>query len=256
MAQKNYTLIKGRNLSKRGLYFVVGLLTLSIVYGAYNWLKGPRLERPKTAAHYSSNYSDLYKGTITLKDGSKAFLVPVKKSQEHFRHLHSIHQEPSCAAMMTGGKPWPEKSSRNNQLLYALSWELFHDLKKVGATSTKPLTLGFLLFDERGILLGDVGIQTQEEHADEIFFNTLPTARRKGVAFESGKYLIKFYEKHFGKKPMGANILPHNKPSQNLMKKLGFKALKKADGTPEVKVSHGRDFALWERPVSHKFKDA
>ena len=125
----------------------------------------------------------------------------------------------------------------------------------MGNLSTKPLTLGFLLFDENGILLGDVGIQTEKESADEIFFNTLPSARRKGVAFESGKYLIKFYEKHFGKKPMGANILSHNTPSQNLMKKLGFKPLKNANGTPKVKTSHGRDFELWERPVSHTFEE-
>lgn len=225
---------------------VIAALAL-VAFGIHHWNKPPTLERSKSTA--SASYFETYRGEITLKDGSKAYLVPVTNSQDHFKYLRTIHKDPSCAANMTDGKPWPDKATKGNQTFYAFSWQLFHDLQRSGQTSTKAITLAFLIFDEAGHLLGDVGIQREKDRLDELFFNTLPAARRKGVAYAAGKYCIALYEKYMGKNPLGANILPANKPSQMLMRKLGFKPLFDAKGKRAVTYTHGRLYELWKRPV-------
>jgi RimJ/RimL family protein N-acetyltransferase len=251
MTQK-YTLILGGKKPSRFMYALALLGFLLAGYGLYHWASGPKIE--KSTAPLSQGYKAAYKVSLPLKDGSMITMVPITNSKKDFNDLYTIYTEPSCAAMMTSGKPWSEKSTRNNQMLYAFSWDLFHDLQRTNSPSKDPLTLGFLIFDENGILIGDAGLQTEKEkgRADEVFFNVMPDARRKGIGYETGKHLIQFYEKHFGKKPMGANILPDNIPSQNLMKKLGFKKLFNKDGTVKTSLSGGRTYELWERAPESK----
>ena len=253
MTQK-FSMVKGTGRTQKikilGVALIVGLLG----FGIYQWMTPGTLAKPKSAL--SASYSDHYKSRITLKDGSTAYLVPVKNTQDHFKHLRDIHTDPSCAANMTDGKPWADRATKGNQMLYAFSWQLFHDLKRSGKTSTKPMTLAYLILDENGTLLGDVGIQKEKgERLDEVFFNTMPAARRKGVAYASGKHCIKFYEKHVGTQPMGANILPDNKASQNLMTKLGFKPLFDKNGKRDTTTTNGRLYELWKRPVAHTFPE-
>lgn len=246
MTQK-YKLIQGGKGSNRFFYAATLLGFFLVSYGIYHWVSAPQLEKGQ-ASLLNKSYKEAYKASLTLKDGSTITIVPITQSKKDFNDLYTVYTEPSCAAMMTSGKPWSEQSTKANQTLYAFSWELFHDLQRTGSVEKKPLTLGFLIFDDKGILLGDVGLQTEKEgRADEVFFNVLPDARRKGIGYETGKYLIQFYEKHFGKKPVGANILPNNLPSQNLMKKLGFKKLFNSDGSIKTSMSGGREYELWER---------
>jgi RimJ/RimL family protein N-acetyltransferase len=241
-----FKIIEGtKGLSKKA-YGVLALLIVLAGYGAYHWISTPHLKRPEQSAQ-KGNYAEAYKVSLALKDGSTIILQPIKNTQDHFRQLRITHTEPSCAAMMTSGKPWTEEMTKGNQMVYAFSWELFHDLQKSGKVVTQPLTLGFLVFDEKGLLLGDMGLQTEKDRADEVFFNILPEARRKGIGYIGGRYLIEFYEKYFGKKALGANILPHNIPSQKLMIKLGFTRKKGADGKQAIVPMHGRSYELWER---------
>ncbi len=241
-----YKVIEGtKGLSKK-MYGILGVAVALVSYGAYHWISSPILERPKESIQRES-YGEAYKATLTLKDGSTIILQPIKNTQEHFKELRITHTEPSCAAMMTSGKPWTEQMTKGNQMVYAFSWELFHDLQKSGKTVTQPMTLGFLVFDDKGKLLGDMGLQTEKDRLDEVFFNLLPEARRKGIGYVGGMHLIEFYEKYFGKKGLGANILPHNIPSQKLMMKLGFTRKKGANGKQATVDMHGRIYELWER---------
>ncbi len=246
MIQK-YKLIQGGKSPSKLVYGLAVLAFLGITYGIYHWVNAPRIGKVQESS-LSKSYKEAYKASLTLRDGSTITIVPITQSKKDFNDLYTVYTEPTCAAMMTSGKPWSEQSTRANQTLYAFSWELFHDLQRTGSPEKKPLTLGFLIFDDKGILLGDVGLQTEKgDRADEVFFNVLPDARRKGIGYETGKHLIQFYEKHFGKKPVGANILATNKPSQNLMKKLGFKKLFNKDGSVKTSMSGGREYELWER---------
>ena len=242
-------LIEGtKGLSKKA-YGTLALLVVLMGYGAYHWISAPVLKRPEQAGQ-KGNYTEAYKVSLTLKDGSTVILQPIKNTQDHFRHLRITHTEPTCAAMMTSGKPWTEQMTKGNQMVYAFSWDLFHDLQKSGKAITQPLTLGFLVFDDKGVLLGDMGLQKEEGRADEVFFNLLPEARRKGIGYAGGLYLIEFYEKYFGRKPLGANILAHNIPSQKLMTKLGFTRKQGVNGKQETLIMHGRTYELWERTPS------
>lgn len=246
---KKYEVILGGKTSNKLLYVLALLGVLVSGYGLYHWIGTPSLQKAENS-DLSKSYKTAYKVSLSLKDGSTITMVPITNSTKDFHYLYTIYTEPTCAAMMTNGKPWSEQSTKANQMLYAFSWELFHDLQRTGAHNKNPLTLGFLIFDDKGLLIGDAGLQTEKDgRADEVFFNVMPEARRKGVGYETGKHLIQFYEKHFGKKPVGANILPTNVPSQTLMKKLGFKKLFNKDGTTRTSLSGGRTYELWDRPA-------
>jgi len=245
--RKKYTVVEGKKGFSKKVYGLSLLLLALIGYGVYHWLSAPFLERTRQESHSQKSYVEAYKVTLPLKDGSSITLMPIKNTQDHFKNLYKIYTEPSCAAMMTSGEPWSEKATRGNQMLYSLSWELFHDLQKMGTSKTQPLTLGFLVFDDKGTLLGDMGLQVEKDRADEVFFNVLPEARRKGIGYVGGKHLIEFYKQYFSDKPLGANILPHNIPSQKLMTKLGFKRKKGPTGESEKTHMYGRTYELWER---------
>lgn len=234
----------------RRLLIAASLLGLGGLLGGvlYGWNK-PSLERP----YAYQGYKEAYRKTLTLRDGSTITLVPATLDQKDFDSLSAIYKDPSCAAKMTNGTPWPDKAIKNNQTFYAYSWELFYDLEKSNLPHQEPLTLSFLIFDEKGQLVGDIGLQAEHgARNDELFFNILPAFRRRGVAYTGSQYLIEFYHQHFGNKPLGANILPHNKPSQGLVKKLGFKPLFNADGSRRTVIMHGRVFELWERSPENK----
>ncbi len=242
---KKLTLIIGKkNLSPKA-YGIIAIVIGLLGYGLYHWVQSPTLSKP--THHLANNYADAYKATLTLKDGSTIVMQPVRNTAEDFQNLSKVYTEPTCATMMTNGQPWAEKSIKGNQMFYTLSWELFHDLQRSGVKSPQPMTLAFLVFDDKGTLLGDMGLQQEKDRLDEVFFNVMPSARRKGVGYIGGRHLIELYEKYFPGKALGANILPHNMPSQKLMTKLGFTRKKDKSGTQEIVHMYGRIYELWER---------
>jgi RimJ/RimL family protein N-acetyltransferase len=125
---------------------------------------------------------------------------------------------------MRDGKPWPDTIVDNTYYANAASWELFDDLKKTGITTTKPLTLAFLIYDMNGEVVGDAGIQTVNRGVEaEIHFNIMPKFRRKGIGYTASRFLIEFFKAHFKGDKIAATVMPHNKASQGLLKKLGMK---------------------------------
>ena len=249
----DWKVVEGKPSSKKALYIIILLLACGIGYGVYSFTSGPKLAAPtKSQKTLPASVVGAYTKTVTLKNGEQATIVPVTMSQKHFDDMKVIHRDPSCTAMMTAGKPWPIESIRNNQILYAYSWETFHDLKKAGADKTEPFTLGFLIYDKDGKLMGNGGIQKIKDLPDELFFNTLPHARRKGVAYAVGKHSQAFYDQHFGKRTTGVQVLPGNAASESLVKKLGFKPILDKDGQHKLKYHprYNRSYALYERGPS------
>ncbi len=192
--------------------------------------------------------TEKYSKTLTTEKGFTFKIEPITYDEKYKHDKGFVVKEPSNAKFMRDGKPWPDSVIDNMHNVYAASWETFDDLKKVGITTTKPLTLAFVLYDENGNVVGDAGIQTVRHGLEaEIFFNVMPDFRRKGVGYTVSKYLINFFKTHFKGDKIAATATPDNVASKNLLRKLGMKPKCDKAGKPMAyhHPEHNKSFDIF-----------
>jgi ribosomal protein S18 acetylase RimI-like enzyme len=184
-----------------------------------------------------ANYSVDYATTLTLKNGNIVDLVPVTESPEVLESMKKVMQDPDTASTMRDLKPWPDSIVASTYAYYIASWRTFEDLIKMGEKPTS-LALGFLLYNKKKEIVGLGGIQRSTRDGDfgEIFFCLLPPYRKQGIGTALAQHLINFYQEHYKNKTLEANVIPTNKPSIGLLKKMGFRPLLNKDGKPMYKT--------------------
>ena len=86
------------------------------------------------------------------------------------------------------------------------------------------------------------GIQRskRDETRHEIYYSLMPSYRQQGLGTKMGRFIMDFYKKLYGNKVIEAAVLPDNKASIALLKKLGFVPKLDARGKPEFVISHNR----------------
>lgn len=196
--------------------------------------------------------TEKYSTTITTPKGFTFTMEPITLDEKYLKDKGTVVKEPSNAKYMRDGKPWPDRIINNMHLVYAANWETFDDLRKIGIKTSKPLTLAFVIYDEKGNLVGDAGIQTVRRGLEpEIFFNVMPDFRRKGVAMAASKYLIEFYKTHFTGDKIAATAMPNNVASRTLLKKLGMQPKCDAKGKQMVYThpEYNTSFDIFIMPI-------
>lgn len=195
----------------------------------------------------TAGITEKYSKTLTTEKGFTFKVEPITYDEKYKHDKGLVVKEPSNAKFMRDGKPWPDNVINNMHHVYAASWETFDDLKKVGITTTNPLTLGFVLYDQDGKVVGDAGIQTVRRGLEaEIFFNVMPDYRRKGVGYAVSKHLIEFFKTYFKGDKIAATATPNNVASKGLLRKLGMRPKCDKAGKPMQyhHPEHNRSFDI------------
>jgi len=192
--------------------------------------------------------TEKYSQVVTTDKGFIFKVEPITYDEKYKKDKGLVVKEPSNAKFMRDGNPWPDDIIDYMHHVYATSWETFDDLKKAGIKTTNPLTLAFVLYDDKGNIVGDAGIQTVRRGLEaEIFFNIMPEYRRKGIGYAVSKYLIDFYRNNFKGDKIAATAMPHNKASKGLLIKLGMTRKCDKKGNPMVyrNEKYGKNFDIF-----------
>lgn len=172
---------------------------------------------------------------FSLKDETTVIMEPVQKSNNSKDIMYAVLKDPDTCKTMRDGLPWPDAVIDNTFDYYVAAWETYDDMRNLGVTD-HDLSFAFILKTADGQPVGLGGLQnsSRPNKAKEVYFELLPPYRQKGLGTQFGQYLVALHKKMYGDMPLEAAVVPENKPSKALLKRLGFKPLKDKNGNTVV----------------------
>lgn len=183
----------------------------------------------------------------TLKDGTPVTIRPVSGDAADRQRIYTILKDPDTQRFQRDGNPWPDASIDGTYQAYVAYWKALKDLTRLGI-KPKKISLAFMAVDPKGNLVGTVGIQksTRGEDVHEIYYALMPAYRRQGLGTKMGQFILEFYQKLYGVRRMEAAVMPQNKASIALLKKIGFTPLKDAHGIQVFRIKYDRRYDIYQ----------
>lgn len=181
-----------------------------------------------------------------LKDGTQVTIRPISADESDRQRLYKILKDPDTQKFQRDGKPWPDASIEGTYWAYVTYWKTLKDLFNLGI-KPKKISLCFLVIGPKGKIVAMGGIQKskRDELLHEIYYAILPTYRRQGLGTKIGRFIMDFHRKLYGNKILEATVVPENKPSIVLLKKLGFMPKRDARGVPEFTMTYNRRYDIY-----------
>ncbi len=178
-----------------------------------------------------------------LPDGTKAILRPLRETPSDLKILYTILKDSDTTRMQRDGTPWPDASIQGTFNAYVAYWKIMKDFEKLGLQPSSSIPALFLVVGEQNQAIGFGGIQKnmRDKTVDEIHYALLPPYRRKALGTKMGTFIMEFYKKIYGDRPLQAIVVPENVPSRRLLSKLGFRPLLDEKGKQKFHL-----FKVWK----------